>query len=175
MRRTMMTALLLLAGMLPAPAQVSDGKAETVELFKQAEKARTSGKSKEAAQLYEKAVARARVVFGPDHAVTASFMNNLAMLYEDMGQYAKAEPLYKRCLEIKVANLGKDHPDVASAQNGLAILYASMGQFAKAESLFKSILATREATLGKDHPDVAESLNNLANVYESRLDRGVII
>ena len=85
----------------------------------------------------------------------ADSLNNLAVLYQDMGQYAKAEPLFQRSLEIREAKLGKDHPDVAASLNNLAVLYQDMGQYAKAEPLYQRSLKIREAKLGKDHPDVA--------------------
>ena len=96
----------------------------------------------------------------------ASSLNNLATLYEDMAQYAKAEPLYQRSLKIREAKLGPDHPDVAGSLDNLANLYYAMGQNAKAEPLFQRSLKINEAKLGPDHPDVASSLNNLANLYK---------
>ena len=100
---------------------------------------------------------------GPDHPDVADGLNNLALLYVNMGQYAKAEPLYQRSLKIREAKLGPDHPDVAESLNNLANLYEDMGQYAKAEPLFQRSLKIRESKLGPDHPDVATSLNNLAD------------
>ena len=40
-------------------------------------------------QIQEKAL-------GPDHPDVATSLNNLALLYYNQGQYAKAEPLYQR-------------------------------------------------------------------------------
>ena len=77
---------------------------------------------------------------GPDHPDVANSLNNLAILYMDMGQYAKAEPLYQRSLKISEAKLGPDHPDVADSLNNLANLYMDMGQYAKAEPLYQRSL-----------------------------------
>jgi len=43
----------------------------------------------------------------------ATSLNNLALLYKKLGDYAKAEPLYKRTLAIQGKALGPDHPSVA--------------------------------------------------------------
>ena len=94
----------------------------------------------------------------------AGSLNNLAILYREMGRYAEAEPLYRRSLEIREKQLGRDHPDVAGSLNNLANLYSDMGRYAEAEPLFRRSLAIREKQLGADHPDVAQSLNNLANL-----------
>ena len=53
----------------------------------------------------------------------ATSLNNLAILYQDMGRYAEAEPLYRRSLAIGEKQLGRDHPDVANSLDNLADLY----------------------------------------------------
>jgi Tetratricopeptide repeat len=45
------------------------------------------------------------------------------LLYDNQGQYAKAEPLYQRPLAIREKALGPEHPDVAASLNNLAWLY----------------------------------------------------
>ncbi len=95
----------------------------------------------------------------------ATSLNNLAILYCEMGRYAEAEPLYRRSLEITEKQLGRDHPDVAGSLNNLAILYREMGRYAEAEPLYRRSLEITEKRLGRDHPDVAGSLNNLAILY----------
>ena len=56
---------------------------------------------------------------GPADPDVANSLNNLANMYEDMGQYAKAEPLYQRSLKIREDKLGTDHFDVADSLNNL--------------------------------------------------------
>ncbi|MBW1942551.1 MAG: CHAT domain-containing protein, partial [Deltaproteobacteria bacterium] len=102
---------------------------------------------------------------GPDHLIVAAGLNNLALLYSDLGEYAKAEPLYKRSLAIKEKALNPDHPDVATSLNNLAGLYHLSGDYAKAEPMYKRSLAISEKAFGPDHPDVANGLNNLAGLY----------
>ena len=103
---------------------------------------------------------------GPDHPDVATSLNNLAILYRDMGQYAKAEPLYRRSLKIYESKLGPDHPDVAMGLNNLANLYRDMGQYAKAEPLHQCTLKIYESQLGPDHPDLAQfGLHNLALLH----------
>ena len=50
---------------------------------------------------------------GPPHYATG--LNNLALLYMAMGDYARAEPLYRQALAIRKKALGEDHPDYARA------------------------------------------------------------
>ena len=98
----------------------------------------------------------------------ATFVNNLAGLYDDQAKYAEAEPLYQRSLAIYEKALGPDHPDAATILNNLAELYHSQEKFAEAEPLYQRSLAILEKALGPDHPNVARSLNNLAELYRSQ-------
>lgn len=66
--------------------------------------------------------------FGPDHQNTAQSLNNLALLYQDMGDYARAEPFYRRALKIREKALGPDHPDTARSLNNLAGFFFDLGK-----------------------------------------------
>ena len=92
-------------------------------------------------------------------------LNNLAVIYKNIGRYSDAEPLYGAALSITRRLLGVDHPDTASSLNNLAGLYDAQGRYSKAGPLFKEALSIRHRVLGADHPDTAGSLNNLAGLY----------
>ncbi|MGD1873001.1 MAG: tetratricopeptide repeat protein, partial [Mastigocoleus sp.] len=104
-------------------------------------------------------------VLGKEHRHTAASLNNLAILYEDQGNYSKAEPLYLQSLSISEKVLGKEHPLVATTMNNLAGIYEDQGNYSKAEPLYLQSLSIREKVLGKEHPQTASSLNNLAELY----------
>ena len=72
---------------------------------------------------------------GPAHPEVATILTNLALLYQDQGQYAAAEPLYKRALAIEEKALGPDHPEVATTLNNLASLYRATKRVKQAEVL----------------------------------------
>ena len=65
---------------------------------------------------------------GPDHQTTATFLNNLAALYQAQGNYAGAEPLHKWALAIDGKALGPDHPDVATRLEHYAALLRKIGR-----------------------------------------------
>ena len=129
------------------------------------------GKFKEAIPLAEKLVVLTKRAKGGEHPDTATSLNNLAMLYQAMGDYVKAKLLFKEALEIRQNVLGQEHPDTAQSINNLAMLYQAMGDYTKAEPLFKEALQIRQKVLGPEHPDTAQSLNNLAYL---ELDLGEI-
>src|SRR5262245_34698671 len=107
---------------------------------------------------------------GMDNPSVAVSLNNLAYLYDDRGDYAKAESLYQRALLIREKALGPDHPDVAETSGNLARVYYNQGDYAKAESLYQRALAIKEKVLGRAHADVAETLKSLALIYSDRGD-----
>ena len=85
--------------------------------------------------LHPRALEIRRRAFGNSHPDYASGLQNLASLYLEMADYAKAEPLYRQALEIRKRAEGENHPDYAISLNNLATMYSHMGDYAKAESL----------------------------------------
>ena len=62
-------------------------------------------------------------------------LNNLAVLYDAQGQYAKAEPLYQRALAIAEKALGPEHPNVATFRTNYAASRRAAGRGAEADAL----------------------------------------
>ena len=82
----------------------------------------------------------------------ASVLNNLAILYGDRSEYAKAEPLYLRSLKILEARLGPDDLDVAQNLNNLANLYVDRGEYSKAEPLYQPQPENQGSPVGRRQP-----------------------
>jgi tetratricopeptide (TPR) repeat protein len=97
-------------------------------------------------------------------------MNNLAMAYRDIGQFAKAVPLLELALAKRTEKLGPDHPRTLQSMNNLAMAYRDIGQFAKAVPLLEQALAKRKEKLGPDHADTLRCMNNLASAYHKNGD-----
>jgi CHAT domain-containing protein len=91
-------------------------------------------------------------------------LGNLALVYQAMGQLARAEPLFLRALALDERSLGAAHPNVAVDLEHLAVLYQAMGQLARAEPLLERSLALREKHFGKAHPRVAVTLHDWARL-----------
>jgi CHAT domain-containing protein len=83
--------------------------------------------------LYREALAIYKAV-GTGHPDYAVSLNNLAGVYQAMGDYARAEPLYREALAIYKA-VGTGHPNYAVSLNSLAGVYQAMGDYARAEPL----------------------------------------
>jgi CHAT domain-containing protein/Tfp pilus assembly protein PilF len=142
---------------------------EARSLNQQMEEAYQQGKYPQAIELGKRALKIRQQVLG-DHPDTAISLNNLALMYQSMGDYARAEPLYQQALAIRKTALGENHPGYALSLNNLALMYESMGDYARAEPLLKQALAIDKIALGENHPGYATDLNNLAGLYKSMGD-----
>ena len=92
---------------------------------------------------------------GPEHLDTAKNLIDLGNLYQETGQYAKAEPLYKRALKIREKILGPDHRTVAECLDELAALYWAKGESAKAEPLSQRAAGIR-TRIKEERPPAAK-------------------
>jgi tetratricopeptide (TPR) repeat protein len=102
---------------------------------------------------------------GPDHAETLASLNNLAVAYQQAGQYAQAIPLHRRVLDHSRATLGPVHPETLKSLNNLATAYRNSGRTEDAISLLEELLQLRTIKLGPDHVDTLSATNNLAVAY----------
>jgi tetratricopeptide (TPR) repeat protein len=68
------------------------------------------GEYARAEPLYKETLRIDQKVLGSEHHITATSLNNLGELYQDMGEYAKAEPLLQEALRIYRKVLGPEHP-----------------------------------------------------------------
>jgi tetratricopeptide (TPR) repeat protein len=107
---------------------------------------------------------------GADHASTGTSLNNLAMLFDDMGDYASAEPLSRRALTIAEKAHGPEHPSVSERLNNLALLLMDMGDHTAAGPLIRRALAISEKAQGPDHSDTGHRLNTMAGLLHDMGD-----
>jgi tetratricopeptide (TPR) repeat protein len=88
---------------------------------------------------------------GPEDQETADALNYLGfLLYQDMGEYAKAKPFLQEALRIHQKVLGLEHPDTENGLDNLAGLYRDIGEYAKAEPLFQEASRIDQKVLGLD-------------------------
>ena len=67
-------------------------------------------------------------------------LNNLALLYRDMGNWDAAEPLFRQVLEIRRRALGENHPGYAQDISGLDDAFEKKGNYEAAEALLRQAL-----------------------------------
>ncbi|MFO0810962.1 MAG: tetratricopeptide repeat protein [Gemmataceae bacterium] len=161
--------VLILTALIAANAAAQpDDAAEWRAAFAKGSELEAKADYAQAAKHYERALALAPRVFGPNHVNTGITLNNLANVYRSQGRSAAAEPLYRRAMAIDERVYGPDHPEVATDLNNLAGVYQDQGKYAEAERVHTRALAIREKALGPNHLDTAFSLVNLAILYTDR-------
>jgi eukaryotic-like serine/threonine-protein kinase len=158
---------------LDGRAQPSDAQKAAIEYAK-------------AEPLFDNVVQISRRVLGEEHPSTLTYVNNLAMLYQDQGrallfgraqpsdaqkaagQYAKAEPLFDNVVQVSRRVLGEEHPSTLTYINNLAALYQDQGQFARAEPLFAQSVQISRRVLGDEHPSTLKHIDDLAALYPAQ-------
>ena len=81
---------------------------------------------------------------GSNHPHVPFVLNDLALLYSDLGKYSDAEALYQWAVAIREKALGLNHPDLATSLENYAALLRETGrgdEAAKLEARAKAIRA----------------------------------
>lgn len=81
-----------------------------------------------------------RNTFGDQHIETAKTLNNLAWIYDLLGQRRKAERLYSRSLDIKAAVFGENSPELIATLENLTTLYLTGEEYQKSEMLLNKLI-----------------------------------
>ncbi|KIZ03119.1 Nephrocystin-3 [Monoraphidium neglectum] len=92
--------------------------------------------------------------YGANHPAVAESCSNLAILFNQRGEYGRAQPLYERALRIYEGSYGPDHQEVAHTLTDLAVLHLEQGEDEVGRPLLERALDIQERALGPDHPDV---------------------
>ena len=97
----------------------------------------------------------------------AYYLNQLGLVYYNMGKYSKALSYYERSLEILKVALRPNHRDLATSYNNIAGVYADMGEYSKALSSYERSLEIIKVALRPNHPDLATSYNKIGSAYDN--------
>lgn len=101
---------------------------------------------------------------GPDYPEIARQLNNIAVDYDEEGQYAEAEPLFERAISI-AQKIPVGIGLLAAALNGLGANQAEQGKYLEVTPLYERALEIHERVLGMENPFVAIELNNIAAAF----------
>jgi tetratricopeptide (TPR) repeat protein len=121
-----------------------------------------------AIQFYKESLRIGEKTIGKEHPDYATYLNNLASIYQSQGKYDEAFKKYEESIAIIAKTVSKNHPSYAIRLNNLGETYRLQGKYDKAIEKFEEALRIGEKTIGKEHPDYATRLNNLAVVYDSQ-------
>lgn len=152
----------------PLSPEQSRALSEALRLMTDSSALQRQGKLDEAIQLRVQAQTIIERTFGPVYFATALNLKLLAFLYDQKGDYQKAEATYLRALVAQEKLNGPEHVEVAGVLVGLGTVYVHMEDFARAEQAYARTLTIREKVLGPDSPEVATALYSLSYTFTNR-------
>jgi CHAT domain-containing protein len=100
-----------------------------------------------------------------NNAEYAGLLNQLGILYIQMGKPDKVEELFKKSKEIYKKRYTDQNIYFAKVTNDLGNFYRITGKYAEAEKELNKALSVRETLLGTNHPDFVKTQENLAILY----------
>lgn len=139
-------------------------------LYSEGAELANAGRYIEALPIFEKTYLLAQKEFNKQKLNVTDYTNvidKLAVSYQKLGLYEKAEPLFLAVKDLREKHLGKETGLYATALNNLGVYYKEIGQYSKAESLYLESKAIRERIFGKLSASYATSLGNLSNLYQA--------
>ena len=119
----------------------------------------------QAKDLFYKALAIQRNIFGESHADVATSYNDLGAVYMDIGEYNQAKELHAKALMIRKKIFGEEHAHVATSYSHLGEVYRNIGECNEAKELYEKALIINKTVFGEEHPDVAASYSNLGLAF----------
>lgn len=121
---------------------------------------------------FHKALASAEAKHGPQSEEVAKVLNNLGVVYNELGEFSKTLDHLQRALEIRVAVHGEENNLTATTYNNIGNTYLDSGDPNKALEYFQKALDINQKVLDSDDPALAVSYNDLGNVFYSLGDYG---
>lgn len=176
---TQIRAFLMVIGLLmlataPALAQTT----ELREAMRQVKVLYNEGRYDEAIPIAEKTIALGEQEFGADHPTTAILVDNLGIIYSDMGRHAEAEERHWQAVAIMQQTIAKS-PHTISQANGDAAVYRARAlynrariaqqkeEYTEAIRLYEIVGSIFEIHLGMRHEDVAMVLTHRADALRA--------
>ncbi len=97
--------------------------------------------------------------------VEADLRNFIGKLYEQIGNYGRAEEMHRTALAINRKIFGSKSPEAATSLNNLGLALLAERKLSEAEKVVGEALAIRKNLFGDRNAETATSLNDLSAVY----------
>ncbi len=127
-----------------------------------------AGHPKYSAILAERALRIRKSILGLNNPETATSLNIMGFVIQELGDYTLAESYFERALKIQEIALGPSHPDTATSLNNLGYVLQMTGQFKNAISRLERALEIRERVLSPTDHHIAITLGNLGDIYQQK-------
>jgi serine/threonine-protein kinase len=139
----------------------------TLNLFEGGDKVAGPAESLRVVTLLDRGLQEARAL-GAEPSVEAELYVTLGGIYQQLGNFARADSLLTASLEIRRHLFGPSHPDVAASLVALSALRGEQAKFEEAERLAREGLEMAKRTLPANRPEIAKATVALGNVLQAR-------
>jgi len=112
----------------------------------------------------EREITRRIETRGEDHPEVAAAINDLATLFSESENFARAQALFERALAIQETTLGAEHPETVQTLTDLAICHLDRENNHLGRPLLERALQLQTNILGPEHPDVGAIRDVLASL-----------
>src|SRR6185436_19067520 len=99
---------------------------------------------------------------------TATNLNNLGYLLQELGDLEEARSCHERALAIWEKVLGSEHVSTAKSLHNLGLLFFEKRNFPRARALWERALRILDSRLGPNHPDTKSARSSLSNLPGAR-------
>jgi HEAT repeat protein len=123
------------------------------------------GDPKRGVELGERALQVRQSLLGETHPDIATDLNNLGVMYLDLGQLETARERLSRALELRRQTERPD-PGLATTLVNLGVIARRSGDFKQALDYFFRALDMRQYLFGKDSLEATATLDNIAEAFE---------
>lgn len=123
--------------------------------------ARLSDDPQEALTLVEQAYAMTAAVLGEEHLLAARRLADLAMRYDQLGQYQQAYEIGRRALETHSRVAGESHPQSLAMANNQAGFLKELGRYEEALGRYRKSLEIIRLTASPNSMRLAFPLNGI--------------
>jgi len=113
----------------------------------------------------ERALALDREAGSPTPLDTARMLNTMGLIFQQGGQYERAEAPYRASLEIRRRELEPDHPWVARLMNNYAGILGLLGRAEEGLPLALEALEIRRRRLEVPDPDIANGYSTVGYLH----------
>lgn len=104
-------------------------------------------------------------LYGDEHPLVASGLNEIGKLNYFMADYSAADSLYSRALDMRIRLLGNNHPETALSKRNKAMALTNLGRFDEAKTLHYDALDFQIQFYGEKNRDVADGRHQLGYTY----------
>lgn len=148
-----------------------------ISLFEASDPRQALGDTVTALELLERGSVNIRETLQNEPEIKASLLEVLGTVYQNMGQYEKAQSQFEEALNLRHKVIDAFHPDIARNLNEIASTLLYRGKRDRAREFLAEALKVHLHSNKPDYPDFASTLNNLAFIYlqKNELDSAEIM